>query len=215
MAAHRRARKPLLRDSGRGRPMIQVTGTAFAVLLAFVILAAFQTYNGVRTSAASEGQAALGMARTAGLFPPTQRDRLHSDPCSGSSTYTRHASRSPSRSCSTWRATRTAGRQQRLNDASPTVPTPLWLALIFGGFMTVVLQIGMLDPRERLRIHGAMVAAVAGVVAAGLVVVYYLDHPYHRHVGSIAPGAIHRTLTSVQNLDPTLRPACSATGQPT
>jgi hypothetical protein len=45
-----RAGTALLEDSGRGRPMIQVTGTLFAVVLAFVILAAFQTYNGAKTA---------------------------------------------------------------------------------------------------------------------------------------------------------------------
>src|SRR5262249_26685570 len=76
---HSRMSEPLMHDAGRGRPMIQVTGTAFAVLLAFVILEAFQTYNGVRSAAATEGQAVLDMARTAALFPATQRDELRSD----------------------------------------------------------------------------------------------------------------------------------------
>jgi hypothetical protein len=70
---------PLLLDSGRGWPMIQVVGTAFAVLLAFVILAAFQTYNGAHSGAASEATALLDMARNAELFPAHQRDQLRSD----------------------------------------------------------------------------------------------------------------------------------------
>src|SRR5215472_15357670 len=76
---HRRAVGPLLADSGRGRPMIQVTGTLFAVVLAFVILAAFQTYNGARAGAQSEAAALLDMARAAALFPPAQRDELRGD----------------------------------------------------------------------------------------------------------------------------------------
>jgi hypothetical protein len=75
----RRASGPLLADSGRGRPMVTVTGTLFAVVLAFVILAAFQTYDGARTGAQSEATAVLDMARTAAFFPPSQRDRLRSD----------------------------------------------------------------------------------------------------------------------------------------
>jgi hypothetical protein len=54
---HRVAGRPLMADAGRGRPMIQVTGTLFAVVLGFVILSAFQTYNGARTGAQSEAQA--------------------------------------------------------------------------------------------------------------------------------------------------------------
>jgi hypothetical protein len=75
----RRAPEPLLLDSGRGRGMIQVAGTSFAVLLAFVILAAFQTYSGARAGAGSEATAVLDMARTAALFPAAQRDRFRGD----------------------------------------------------------------------------------------------------------------------------------------
>jgi len=59
--------------------MITVAGTAFAVLLAFVILAAFQTYNGARMGAESEAQAVLDMARTAALFPAGERYQLGGD----------------------------------------------------------------------------------------------------------------------------------------
>ena len=59
--------------------MIQVVGTSFAVLLAFVILAGFQTYSGARAAAGSEATAVLDMARTAALFPAAQRDRFRGD----------------------------------------------------------------------------------------------------------------------------------------
>ena len=59
--------------------MVQVTGTLFAVVLAFVILAAFQTYSGAKTGAQSEASAVLDMARTAAYFPAAQRDQLRSD----------------------------------------------------------------------------------------------------------------------------------------
>ena len=67
---HRAAGEPPLADSARGRPIITVTGTLFAVVLAFVIFAAFQTYNGAETGAESEVEAVLDMARSAALFPP-------------------------------------------------------------------------------------------------------------------------------------------------
>jgi hypothetical protein len=78
----------------------------------------------------------------------------------------------------------------------------------------VALQIGMTDPRERLYIHGSMVAAVAGVVAAGLLVVYFLDHPYQPHIGGIPPSAMRQTLITVRNLEPGPRPACTQAGRP-
>ena len=244
---HRRAREPLLADSGRGRPMIQVTGTLFAVVLAFVILAAFQTYNGARAGAQSEASALLEMARTAALFPSTQRDPLSGDfVCYGRAVVDQewpamragHSSSLVDYWVAAYRAefgrlelrsareqlgfqdllnldgTRTAGRQQRLSDDTPAVPTPLWIALIFGGCVAVALQLGMADPRERLRVHALLLAGLASVVAAGLLVVYFLDHPYQPHVGGIQPNAMRRTLVLLDDLEPNLRPACGQSGRP-
>ena len=94
------------------------------------------------------------------------------------------------------------------------MPTPLWLALVFGGCVAVALQLGMADPRERLRVHAPLVAGLASVVAAGLLIVYFLDHPYERHTGAIEPGAMTHTLVLMAGLDPNLRTGCSQSGRP-
>jgi hypothetical protein len=62
---------------------------------------------------------------------------------------------------------------------------PLWWGLIFGGCISVALQLGMVDPRERVVVHGLMLAGAASVVTACLLIVYFLDHPYQRHTGGI------------------------------
>ena len=244
---HRSTARPLLADSGRGRPMIQVTGTLFAVVLAFVILAAFQTYNGAKTGAQSEASAVLAMARTAALFPPAQRDALRGDfVCYGRAVvdqewpamrdgqsspvvddwvgayqteFGRLSLHSPREQLGFQNllnldGTRTAGRQQRLSDDNPAVPTPLWIALIFGGCMAVALQLGMADPRERLTVHALLLAGLASVVAAGLLVVNFLDNPYQRHAGGIQPNAMRRTVVMMEHLEPSLRPACGQSGRP-
>jgi hypothetical protein len=59
-----------------------------------------------------------------------------------------------------------------------------------------------------------MVAGVAAVMTAGLVIVYFLDHPYQRHVGGIQPTAMRQTLAIVAQLEPTLQPACGEDGRP-
>jgi hypothetical protein len=73
----------------------------------------------------------------------------------------------------------------------------------------------VVDPRERFPVLGPMIAGVAGVVAAGLLVVYFLDHPYELKAGGIQPSAMRQTLTEVEKLEPGLRPACSRSGLPT
>ena len=246
-AVHRKAGGALLADSGRGRPMIQVTGTVFAVVLAFVILAAFQTYNNSKAGAQSEAAAVLDMARSAALFPPTQRDQLRADlVCYGRAVVEHewpamrngHSSPLVDHWIGAYRAafgrldlrsarerlgfqellnqaaTRSAGRQQRLSNATPTVPTPLWIALIFGGCVAVVLQLGMADPSERLRVHGLLFAGLASVVAAGLLIVYFLDHPYQGHTGDIQPSAMRRTLVMIENLEPNPPARCDKSGRP-
>src|SRR5436190_20795902 len=69
----------VLSNPTRGTPMAIVVGTSFAVLLAFLILSAFQTYTGAKSGASSEANAVLDMSRTAALFPPSERDLLRSD----------------------------------------------------------------------------------------------------------------------------------------
>jgi hypothetical protein len=79
VALVRRAVGSTLSNPTRGTPMAIVSGTSFTDLLAFLILAAFQTYSGAKTGAATEADAVLDMVRTASLFPASQRDQLRSD----------------------------------------------------------------------------------------------------------------------------------------
>jgi hypothetical protein len=79
VAVRRRLSAPVLSEPARGTPTLTLVGTAFAVLLAFITLAAFQTYNGAKSGAASEATSVLEMYRTAEFFTPTERDDLRSD----------------------------------------------------------------------------------------------------------------------------------------
>jgi Protein of unknown function (DUF4239) len=247
VALVRRGGRPVLADPTRGTPMTTVAGTSNAVLLAFVILAAFQTYNSARAGAATEANTVLDMTRTAALFPTAQRDRLqsefvcygravvneewpamrngHSSPlvdywvASYRDEFGRLTVRSPRQQGAfqdllAQDATRTSGRQQRLSDDTPTVPTPLWLALVFVGCAAVALQLGMVAPQERLIVQGLQVGAVAAIVATGLLVINFLDHPYTTHIGGIEPSAMRNTLAMVRNLEPSLHPGCSQSGRP-
>jgi Protein of unknown function (DUF4239) len=244
---YKRAHGPLLLDSGRGRPIVNVTGTLFTVVLAFVILSAFQTYDGARSGAAAEANAVLEMTRDASLFPASQRDRLRSDlVCYGRAVVSaewpamRRGRSSPLvdywigayravidhlevhslrqqagfQDLLTQGSSRTTGRQQRLGDDTPTVPTPLWVTLIFGACISIALTLGMADPREKLHVFAPMLAGLTAVVVAGLLVVYFLDHPYAQHVGGIQPTAMRHALVMLHNQEPGLRPGCRVGGRP-
>jgi hypothetical protein len=238
---------PLLIEPTRGTPMTTVVGTAFAVLLAFITFAAFQTYNGAKSGAQQEAVATLELARSAQFFPVTQGDELRGDfVCYGRAVVyqewpaMRRGTRAPV--VDAWIATyrgvwngldlakpreqvgfsemlaeardRTEGRQNRLSEVTPSVPTPLWLALILGGVMAIGIQLAMADRRERLVVHGAMLAGLAAIVTAGLLLVNFLDHPYQQHTGSIEPTGMRTSLVLMGELRPAVQPPCTAAGLP-
>jgi Protein of unknown function (DUF4239) len=237
---------PLLAEPSRATPMITMVGTAFAVLLAFVTLAAFQTYHGAKNGAQSEAVAVLEMFRTAALFPAEQRDRLRSDfVCYGRAVANeewpamRKGQRSPLvdkwitdyrdlfsrielassreqlgfQELLTEARNRTDGRRDRLAEATPSVPVPLWIVLGLGGCVAVVLQLTMADPRERLLVQGGLIAGVAAIVAAGLLLVNFLDYPYQPHTGSIEPTEMQQSLAMMSEQEPQLLPACRSDGR--
>jgi Protein of unknown function (DUF4239) len=66
-------------DSDRAAGVFGVTGTGFAVLLAFVIFLAFSSYDRARQEASLEASATSQLFRTANLFPPDARRQLHGE----------------------------------------------------------------------------------------------------------------------------------------
>src|SRR3954451_8304842 len=172
-AARRRLAARLVNEPARATPMMTFVGTAFAVLLAFITLAAFQTYNGAKTGAATEAVALFDMFKSAGFFPTSERDELRADfVCYGRavsdhewpamrrgeraqlvdgwvSAYRTGFQRLPLRSAGerlglqdllASARERTDGRRARLSEATPSVPTPLWVGLVVAGCIVVLIQ---------------------------------------------------------------------------
>jgi hypothetical protein len=245
--ARRIGRGPLLTDPTRGTSMATVTGTAFAILLAFIIINAFQTYSGAKSAAEEEATSTLQMFRTAALLPAEEREALRSDlVCYARAvTYSewpamRDGNTSPFVVpwIDRWNAVlsrfeprsdrerlafeqflteddaRTTAGVARFRESSPSVPTPLWFALVLGAILGVALQLSMSDPRERFAVHASMLAAVAAIITAGLLLVDYLDHPYSGAPGSVEPTAMEFSLGAMQSIEPGLQPPCAADGRP-
>lgn len=68
-----------LTDTTRGSAIFGVVGTAFAVLLAFVMFVAFQSFNEARDASLEEAAAVGEQFRTARFFPDAQRDALEGE----------------------------------------------------------------------------------------------------------------------------------------
>jgi hypothetical protein len=66
-------------DSDRAAGVFGVTGTGFAVLLAFVIFLSFSSYDRAREKASIEAVAVSQLFRTAKLFSPHSRQTLHGE----------------------------------------------------------------------------------------------------------------------------------------
>jgi hypothetical protein len=109
---------------------------------------------------------------------------------------------------------RTDGRRDRLSQATPSVPTPLWVGLVVAGCIAVLIQLVMVDPREHVLVQGGMIAGVAAIVSIGLLLINFLDHPYRSGPGSIQPTEMTATLTTMREQEPALRLPCRGDGTP-
>jgi hypothetical protein len=109
---------------------------------------------------------------------------------------------------------RTEGRRDRLTQATPSVPLPLWIVLALGGVIAIVLQLAMADPRERLLTQGVLVGGVAAIATAGLMLVFFLDHPYGNNPGNIDPTEMRQLLAMMSQPASGLHLPCRVDGLP-
>ena len=219
-------------DSSRSAGTLSVIGTMFAVVLAFVILLALQSYQRARNGSSVEAIAVNELHSVASVFQPPVSDRLHG----GLVCYARaviedewpamkdgrssdlvqswidklgrefaiaepHGAREET-AYAQWfdeQAQRRDGRRERLAEATPLVPLPLWFVLGIGASLTLTYMVAQADRREGVLIQSIPIGFVTALMTAGLLVVFFLDHPYADESGSIAPTEMRRTLTLIDH----------------
>ena len=79
--------------------------------------------------------------------------------------------------------------------------------LILGGLLFA-------DRRELFFAQAGLAAAVAVMITTGLLLIWFLDHPYAGHAGSIRPVELQNSLALMQREAPALRPASSTSMRP-
>jgi hypothetical protein len=231
----------------RGAGVFAVLGTAFAVILAFVVLEAFQSFNDARTGAEQEASEVVTLSRTAEFFPPTERDILVGDLiCYGRAVIhdewpgLKNGRRSPLVQMWVVRFqgelkqlnpespkeeaaflslldqvdTRTDARRTRLTEANRSLPAPIWFFLVIGATMTIGFALFFADRREHFIVQGSLIAAITVMVVSGLLLVWFLDHPYENRTGSIRPDEMGRLLPIVENEHRDLVLPCDGDGHP-
>jgi hypothetical protein len=219
-------------DPPRSAGTLSVIGTMFAVVLAFVILLALQSYQRARDGSSVEAIAVTELDSVAAVFQSPTNDRLHG----GLVCYARAViedewpSMSKGRSSDlvqSWidelgresaivephgareetvykrwfdeQALRRDGRRERLAEATPLLPLPLWFVLGIGASLTIVYMCAQADRREGVLIQSLPIGFVTALVTAGLLVVFFLDHPYANESGSIMPTEMRRTLAIIDH----------------
>jgi hypothetical protein len=114
---------------------------------------------------------------------------------------------------------REAARIDRIHGAVGVIPTPLWVVLLFISVVIFVFMLFFADRGERAITQAVLMGSVAAVITAMLLLISFLDSPFHEGVGGVRPVAMERTLRIV---DEALRAVgesvpvpCDETGIPT
>jgi Protein of unknown function (DUF4239) len=113
---------------------------------------------------------------------------------------------------------REAARSDRIHGAVGVIPVPLWLLLFFSAILIFVYMLFFADSGERAVVQAMLMGSVVAVIVAMLILLRFLNTPFHPGIGGVRPVAMERTLVL---LDQELREAnrnepipCDASGSP-
>jgi len=115
------------------------------------------------------------------------------------------------------RSARDEARNDRIHGAIGVIPRPLWYVLFFTAGVIFLYMLLFADSGERAFVQGVMMGTVVAVIVSLLLLLQFLDNPFHKGVGGLRPTAMHRTLQVIdQELTPAQRAAplpCDAQGR--
>jgi hypothetical protein len=92
---------------------------------------------------------------------------------------------------------REEARQDRIHGAVGVIPTPLWIVLFFISAVIFVFMLFFADSGERAVTQALLMGAVSAVIVTMLLLLNFLDNPFHTGVGGLRPVAMERTLRIV------------------
>jgi hypothetical protein len=91
-------------------------------------------------------------------------------------------------------ATREEARSDRIHGATGVLPGPLWLVLFVIGGILFAFMLFFADSGERAVVQALLIGSVVAVLTGTLLVIGFLNSPFHRGFGSLRPVAMERTL---------------------
>jgi len=92
------------------------------------------------------------------------------------------------------RADREVARDDRTHGAEGVIPAPLWIVLFISAAVIFVFMLFFADPKEAWFVQATMMGGVILVISSTLLLLSFLDQPFHRGVGGLRPVAMERTL---------------------
>jgi hypothetical protein len=93
---------------------------------------------------------------------------------------------------------REQARVDRIHGAVGVIPTPLWFVLFFTSAIIFVYMLFFADSGERAIVQAVLMGTVTSVIVTMLILLQFLDDPFHGGVGSLEPEAMERTLVIIQ-----------------
>jgi hypothetical protein len=93
---------------------------------------------------------------------------------------------------------REEARNDRIHGAAGVIPTPLWIALFFISGVIFVYMLFFADRGEHAVVQALLMGTVVSVITTLLLLLAFLDSPFHAGVGGLRPIAMERTLRIVE-----------------
>jgi hypothetical protein len=116
------------------------------------------------------------------------------------------------------RSAREEARSDRIHGAIGVIPTPLWLVLFFTSALIFVYTLFFADSGERAVVQALLMGTVVAVIVSMLLLLQFLNNPFHEGIGGLRPEAMERTMKIIdQELTPTQRRLplpCDVRGNP-
>jgi hypothetical protein len=113
---------------------------------------------------------------------------------------------------------REQARRDRIHGGTGVIPLPLWLILLVSASLVVVYAFFFVDSGEGKLPQALLIGTLTAMVATSLLVIRFLDNPYHPGYGSLKPVEMSRVLGQMQQATKTLhlpvRGLCDGSGRP-
>ena len=114
------------------------------------------------------------------------------------------------------RSERQVARSDRTHGAEGVIPAPLWIVLFLSAGVIFAFMLLFADSAERAFVQATMMGGVAIVISSTLLLLWFLDNPYHSGTGGLRPVAMERAIeqldAATKAVGLTLEPPCNAQG---